>query len=270
MTWTSKATLWPTTPTPPTVPGRYTQAYYDSIEQGSKASAAVIVPLVQGIVGATSVVDVGCGTGAWLAEFARSGAERVLGLDGEYVDRSRLLIPRKRFVATNLDSDWNVPAGEGVFELAVCLEVGEHVKPERSEPLVAMLASLAPVVAFGAAIPYQGGEGHINERWPTFWQELFAARAYEVVDPIRKRVWSDRRVEPWYQQNFVLYAARDAIAKNDKLRHEHENTFPGFLSIVHPRLYGPLLERSGVKPAGPWVPEGERIGGAQKNVRKTR
>jgi SAM-dependent methyltransferase len=267
VTWTSQGKTWPTTPLKRAAPGRYTPEYYDAILEGSKASAAVIVPLVQDIVGARSVVDVGCGTGAWLAEFARCGANRVLGLDGEYVDRSRLLIPRERFVATDLDSNWNTPAGEGVFDLAVCLEVGEHLKPERSERLIAMLTSLAPVVAFGAAIPYQGGEEHVNERWPTFWQELFAARAYEVVDPIRKRVWSDRRVEPWYQQNFVLYASREAIAQNQALRLEHENTFPGFLSIVHPRLYGPLLERSGVKPTGPWVPEGERVSGIRTSAR---
>lgn len=238
--------------------GDYTPEYYDAIVEGSKRSAAVIVPLVQQLVGAKAVVDVGCGTGAWLAEFARRGAERILGLDGAYVDRFRLLVPQDRFVATNLDSEWNVPAGEGPFDLAICLEVGEHVRPERSERLVMMLTGLAPIVAFSAAIPYQGGEGHINERWPTFWQELFLARGYEVVDPIRKRVWSDRKVEPWYQQNFVLYASHAAIEANEPLRREREQTFPGFLSIVHPRLYGPLLERAGIKPAGPWQPEGVR------------
>jgi SAM-dependent methyltransferase len=278
MTGTPKATPWPTpasekeahsaaaTRTP--IAGPYTPAYFDAIVEGSRQSAAVIVPLVQGIVGAKSVVDVGCGTGAWLAEFARHGAERVLGLDGDYVDRSRLLIPKERFIATNLDGEWTPPTGEGMFDLAVCLEVGEHVRPERSERLVAALVSLAPVIAFGAATPYQGGEGHINERWPTFWQELFAARGYLVVDPIRKRVWSDRRVEPWYQQNFLLYASRNAIARNEVLRREHENTFPGFLSIVHPRLYGPLLERSGVKPAGPWIPDGDRAARASAAGRK--
>lgn len=238
--------------------GHYTPEYYDAIVEGSKRSAAVIVPLVQNVVGAKSVVDVGCGTGAWLAEFVRCGAERILGLDGTYVDRSRLLVPQDRFIATDLDAEWSVPAGERPFDLALCLEVGEHVRPERSERLVLMLTGLAPVIAFSAAIPYQGGEGHINERWPTFWQELFLARDYEVVDPIRKRVWSDRTVEPWYQQNFVLYASRSAISANQSLRREHEQTFPGFLSIVHPRLYGPLLERSGIKPAGPWRPEDVR------------
>jgi SAM-dependent methyltransferase len=242
----------------------YTGAYYDQIVEGSRRSAEVVVPLVQKIVGARSVVDVGCGTGAWLAEFARHGAERVLGLDGEYVDRARLLIPAERFAATDLDGDWTPPLMGGRFDLAVCLEVGEHVRPEASERLVAKLVALAPVVMFSAAIPYQGGEGHINERWPTFWQELFLARGYELVDPVRKRVWSDRRVEPWYQQNLVLYASPEAIAKSEMLRREHEQTFPGFLSVVHPRLYGPAMEKAGVKPPGAWVPEGLR---AQMNGR---
>ena len=234
---------------------RYTGAYYDAIAEGSARSASVIVPIVAPLVGAMSVVDVGCGTGAWLAEFARHGAGRILGIDGDYVDRSRLEIPADRFVSADLAGDWRVRER---FDLAVCLEVAEHVAPAASAKLVDGLVGLAPVVMFSAAIPYQGGEGHVNERWPTFWYELFRERGYELVDPVRKRVWSDRRVEPWYQQNMVLYASRAALAGNAALRSEHEQTFPGFLSVVHPRLYGPVLERAGVKPPGPWEPQGGR------------
>ena len=231
----------------------YTGTYYDAIVEGAARSASVIVPLVAPMVRARSVVDVGCGTGAWLAEFVRQGAERILGIDGEYVDRSRLLIPADRFVSADLAGDWRVRER---FDLAVCLEVAEHVGPACSAGLVDKLVELAPVVMFSAAIPYQGGEGHVNERWPTFWYDLFEERGYKLVDAVRKRVWSDRRVEPWYQQNVVLYASRGAIEGNGALRREHEQTFPGFLSVVHPRLYGPVLERAGVKPPGPWIPAG--------------
>lgn len=242
--------------------GLYTPEYYREIADGAARSAAVVVPLVQALVNAGSVVDVGCGTGVWLAEFARHGAERILGVDGEHVPREGLAIPAARFHGADLESAWNIPIGESRFDLAVCLEVAEHVRPERSDRLIERLTALAPVVLFSAATPCQGGEGHVNERWPTFWQELFAARGFEVIDAIRKRVWSDRRVEPWYQQNLLMYATREAIAARAALRAEHERTFPGFLSVVHPRLYGPLLERSGVKPPGPWRPAGER-GGAR-------
>lgn len=243
------------TPTPATP---YSPQYYDAIVEGSRASAAVIAPIVQGLVHARSVIDIGCGTGAWLAAFAAHGAQRITGLDGDYVDRSRLLIPRPSFIPADLRREW---PSIGTFDLALCLEVAEHVAPEASERLIDNLTRLAPIILFSAAIPFQGGEDHVNERWPTFWYDLFKSRGYELIDPIRKRVWSDRRVEPWYQQNIVMYATRQAIASSPALALEHEHTFPGFLSIVHPRLYGPLLERAGLKPPGPWRPAGE-IGNA--------
>jgi SAM-dependent methyltransferase len=251
----------------------YTPQYHDAIAPGSDRSATVIVPLVMSLLPCRSVVDVGCGTGAWLAEFVRAAgdtARAMVGVDGNYVERSRLMIDPDKFVAADLNEP--LPraalleraagakvAGAGKkFDLAVCLEVAEHLRPERSEGFVDDLCALADVVLFSAAIPYQGGEGHINERWPTFWQELFKARGFELVDPIRKRVWSDRRVEPWYQQNTVMYAHWRAIGACPRIAEEHRQTFPGFLSMVHPRLYGPLVERTGLKPAGPWVPEGLR------------
>ncbi|MCC6322985.1 MAG: class I SAM-dependent methyltransferase [Phycisphaerales bacterium] len=241
----------------------YTTAYFDSISPGSDRSAQVIVPMVLDLVRPRSVVDVGCGAGAWLAEFARAGGsrlQRLVGLDGDYVDRARLEIESSSFRAVDLGRP--IPTrlreelGEGTFDLAVSLEVAEHLPPERSEGFVADLCSLGEVVLFSAAIPYQGGEGHINERWPTFWYELFKARGYELIDAIRKRVWSDRRVEPWYQQNVLIYATPAAIQARPKLAREYAETCPGFLSMVHPRLYGPLVERAGLKPPGPWAPAG--------------
>lgn len=245
----------------------YTREYHAAIAPGSDRSAAVIVPLVMHLLEARSVVDVGCGTGVWLAEFGRAGATRLAGIDGDYVDRSRLMIDAKDFVAADLNRPLPrlLPLLRGPnahFDLAVCLEVAEHVHPDRSKGLVEDLCRLSDVVLFSAAIPYQGGEGHINERWPTFWYDLFREQGYELIDPIRKRVWSDRRVEPWYQQNVVMYARPRAIHSRPLLAEEHRHTFPEFLSLVHPRLYGPLVERAGLKPPGPWVPAGLRPTGA--------
>src|SRR5690348_4908376 len=51
-----------------------------------ESSARRIVPLVLGMTGCRSVVDVGCGTGIWLRVFAEHGVADVLGLDGNAVD----------------------------------------------------------------------------------------------------------------------------------------------------------------------------------------
>ena len=229
----------------------YTPEYYDAILEGSRRSAEIIAPIVIDLLDPASVIDVGCGTGAWLRAFSEKGVGRIFGLDGSHVRRDRLLIPPDDFVATDLSEAF--PVSER-FDLALCLEVAEHLPPERSEHLVGELTRVADAVLISAAIPYQGGEGHVNERWPSFWYDLFTARGFVLIDAVRRRVWSDRAVEPWYQQNVTLYVSESALASRPALRRERELTHPEFLSVIHPRIFGLLLEREGIKPPGPWQP----------------
>lgn len=229
----------------------YSPEWYATIVEGSRRSAGVIVPMLMDLTAPTSVVDVGCGTGAWLAAFRAAGVRRVLGIDGSYVREQDLLIPPSCFVAADVGEA--LPVAER-FDLCMCLEVAEHVGPECAAGLIAELTRLSEVVMFSAAIPYQGGRGHVNERWPTYWCELFEARGYRVIDAVRPKVWSNRAVEPWYQQNVLLFATDGAIAAHPALGRERAQTRPDFLSVVHPRLYSYLLEREGIKPAGAWLP----------------
>src|SRR5262249_5217435 len=148
----------------------YDAAFYEAQADGSLRSARVVVPLVTRLVEPRSVVDVGCGVGTWLRAFVENGVEDVLGVDGAYVDRNRLCIDPARFQAMDLARPQ--PLGR-TFDLAVCLEVGEHLPTRAAPGLVAMLTA-APVVLFSAAIPGQGGTNHVNEQWPNFWQRLFS------------------------------------------------------------------------------------------------
>jgi hypothetical protein len=68
-------------------------------------------------------------------------------------------------------------------------------------------------VLFSAAIPFQGGTGHLNEQWPSYWAALFARHGYLAYDPIRPTIWRDQQVAWWYRQNILLFAnapGRDA------------------------------------------------------------
>src|SRR5262249_58853947 len=114
---------------------------------------------------------------------------------------------------------------------ATCLEVGEHLDERAAPTLVASLVAHASAVVFSAAIPKQGGAGHVNERWPSYWAELFAARGYRAIDLIRPLVWNDDRVAFWYAQNIVLYVDQSrpdpaGVASVD---------VP--MDLVHPGLY---------------------------------
>ncbi len=193
-----------------------------------------MAPLVVDLLRPRSVVDVGCGTGLWLAEFKRLGVGDVQGVDlGGQADSDLILSPDE-FVRHDLSQ----PLALGRrFDLAVCLEVAEHLPASAADRIISEVTALAPAVLFSAAIPHQGGVGHVNEQWPEYWAEKFGQHGYRAVDAIRPLIWSDRRVDFWYAQNVLLFVTLDVLESNERLRAAAERTTPLALSRVHPRLY---------------------------------
>lgn len=211
----------------------YGPKFQRSAEPGSARSARVVVPLVVDLLDPSSVVDVGCGTGVWLAEFKRHGVSDVVGVDTDR-DAASLQVAPDEFLARDLSQPLDF---ERRFDLAVSLEVAEHL-PERSAPaFVAQLTSLAPSVLFAAAVPHQGGTGHVNEQWPEYWARLFADQGYAAVDCVRPQIWSHPEVEFWYAQNTLLYVAPELLAGNQQLAVAATATRADALSLVHPALY---------------------------------
>ena len=94
------------------------------------------------------------------------------------------------------------------FDLALCLEVAEHLPASSAPVLIESLVSAAPVVLFSAAVPEQGGVHHINEQWPSYWEKLFAERGLRKFDVIRPLIWNNCSIQPWYRQNLYLFTSR--------------------------------------------------------------
>src|SRR5262245_37434535 len=145
------------------MPQPYDQGFYDVVADTASHSAAVVVPVILSFVQPASVVDVGCGVGAWLAEFSRRGTADVMGYDGDWVDWARLAIPYERVRAVDLTRPLT---DSRRYELAISLETGEHLPAASARTLVQSLVHLSDVVVFSAAIPFQGGRHHVNEQWP--------------------------------------------------------------------------------------------------------
>src|SRR5271157_3141519 len=204
----------------------YSSEFYAGQAAGSASSAAVVVPLVLSFVPVKSVVDVGCGVGPWAAEFLSNGVPEVWGIDGDYIDRSQLRIPPDRFLARDLTKSLQF---ERTFDLAVCLEVAEHLPESRASGLVVDLTSLASCVLFSASVPGQGGTHHINEQYLSYWADLFQRQGYEGIDPIRPRILGNDSVDWFYQQNTVMFVApkHPLLAKD----------FSKPQTIIHQNLY---------------------------------
>ncbi len=212
----------------------YSRGFFEGHSPGVRQSARKIVPIVLHLVQPKSVIDVGCGTGTWLSVLMEYGVADVLGIDGPYVEPDMLEIPAEQFLAADLRQPFKL---ERQFDLALCLEVAEHLPAADSPKLMESLVALSPIILFSAAIPFQGGVRHLNEQWPDYWAGLFRERGYLPIDCIRPRIWSHPDVAFYYAQNMILFGRRERVSLDTALADELSQTRPSMLSLVHPSLY---------------------------------
>jgi len=208
----------------------YNPKFYRELAS-TQESAREILPLVLDIVKPGSVIDIGCGIGNWLAIAQELGAQEILGVDGPWV-RAQLAIPAAKFMEHDLSTPLKL---DRRFDLALSLEVAEHLPASAARDFVQGLCDAADVVLFSAAIPGQGGRRHVNEQWPAYWGELFADYKYQCYDFLRPRIWNNPRVTWHYAQNSMIYARVGS-------RHSFgEPTTP--LPLVHPVLWSSQVAR---------------------------
>jgi SAM-dependent methyltransferase len=218
----------------------YSAEFYRNMREGSLASARIILRYVLEWIGPAAVVDVGCGTGSWLAALTEFGPYEYLGVDSTDVPAALLEIPRERFISADLRAPLQLGRR---FDLALCLEVAEHLDAAAGDGLLDTLTTLAPVVLFSAAIPHQPGTDHRNCRWPGYWAEEFRHRSFVAIDCIRPRIWDDGNVQWWYRQNTILYVRESELETLPALAALHREHPREPLPLVHPELYLHLTER---------------------------
>lgn len=218
----------------------YSERFYDEMKDTNLSSARKVSELVIDMVSPRSVVDIGCGTGIWLKAFSEKGVKGIYGYDGAWVKEGMLVIPKDRFEARDLERPIDKICRA---DLAVCLEVAEHLPRDKAHILVDNLVNASPVVLFSAAIPMQGGSHHVNEQWPDYWEALFSKRGYVPVDCIRRHVWNDPKVSFFYAQNIFIYVDSSKIEAYPRLKKERESGHDRAISLVHPFMYTYYAER---------------------------
>jgi cyclopropane fatty-acyl-phospholipid synthase-like methyltransferase len=214
----------------------YDDSFYSGQIDGSYRSASLYAGHLVKIADVKSVADVGCGRGTWLKAFGDRGATRLVGFDGDWNSQEKMVDQSIEFIPVDLNGPlmWRAER----FDLAISLEVAEHLKPESSSNFVKNIASLSDVIVFGAAFTKQGGHDHINERAHTFWAKKFMDSGYTPYDVFRSSFWGDREVEFWYQQNTFLYV-KTAHRFNQKLHDSGYKPISNieFMNCVHPLLF---------------------------------
>lgn len=200
-------------------------SYIHTEDVHNTTAASVILPLVFNKITIKSILDVGCGLGTWLHVSKKLGVNDVLGIDSEFVniDLLKKYIALEEYVSLDLKKPFSMNRR---YDLVLCLEVAEHISEEFSDILVENLINHSDLVLFSAAIPFQGGQNHINEQWPFYWAEKFSKFGYKLYDIIRPSIWENKKIEFWYKQNIFIYSKLDL-----------GNTGLNFISFVHPELY---------------------------------
>lgn len=218
----------------------YDGEFFARIRGRSYQAAQVILPNVLDTFPYQSVIDVGGGTGSWSLVASELGVKVINLIDGDHVDANSLLVPKNCFSPRDLQYRFSLSESA---ELAICMEVAEHLPPKRAPEFVEDLCKLSKNILFSAAIPYQGGDGHVNEMWPEYWADLFEKCGYDTFDFIRPKIWNDRRVDWWYRQNVLFFSARQ---ESPGVRHvggcpPRSSGQP--LTRIHPEAYISLARR---------------------------
>jgi hypothetical protein len=213
----------------------YNNKFYKDISNSSYSSAKIFLNYLWQYIQPVSVLDVGCGKGAWLKACHEYGSKNLIGFDGEWIDQSEMLDKKIDFKSVDLNSEFTV---DKKVDLTISLEVAEHLKRDSSAQFIKCLTQTSDIILFSAAYTNQGGTDHINENKHSYWANIFAKFDYKPFDLFRPKFWGESRVGFWFRQNTFLY-----IKKNSELFEKFQSINIkeihnlDFMDCIHPELY---------------------------------
>lgn len=127
---------------------------------------------------------------------------KIKGLDGSWVKEDTVSFPYKFFESKDLSKKVDL---KGKWDMAISLEVAEHIKEENSDVFVDNLCNASDIILFSAAVPLTGGTDHVNEQYASYWISKFAQHNYKPIDCVRGKYWNNTKVLPCYKQNIILF-----------------------------------------------------------------
>jgi SAM-dependent methyltransferase len=177
------------------------------------AAPGFVVVVKQEFPQIRTVVDLGCGTGHVVRSFIDAGID---AFGYEYSAQARRIAKEQLGLELrpfDLSQDFAVVSP--TRDLAISIEVAEHLPPPLGDRLVHVLTDASPLVLFTAAPPGQGGTGHVNEQPPAYWIERFAQRGFrhdlEKTSKIRKEFAQHVVGSPWIARNAMVFQNESAM-----------------------------------------------------------
>ena len=220
----------------------YGDEFYGNNETRLESSNEIL-KIIFDIFKPKSILDVGCGRGAWLKKSKELGTEKIYGIDGAW-NNGKLIDDQIVFESVDLNKDFKF---NNQFDLTLCLEVAEHLDKKIAKNFISCLSKTSNVILFSAAFKYQGGVNHINENLHSYWGELFTNNDFLVFDIIRPNIWDNNKISYWYRQNCFLYVRKNSI--------EHKSFFKNYsflenlklMDSIHPEMFFRKVKSQGIK-----------------------
>lgn len=186
--------------------------YYNPSYFNSSIFDVDYAPIAEAIIGQyhpKTIIEFGCGNGELSKALAKQDSQiTITAIDG-YATPDFTGFNQIEFSKIDLNDPGSVKnflsSLNKKFDVAICMEVAEHLNPDVSEPLIDCMTSAADVVVFSAAVPQQDGDGHINCRTRGFWHKQFERNNFFLRDTIRSKIRHNPRVGKWYALNTVDY-----------------------------------------------------------------
>ena len=133
----------------------------------------------------SSVLDIGCGVGAYLTLFKRLGAEVIFGVDE--IPANVPMLEEGEYAVQDLGRPLQL---DRAFDFVICVDVAERLEARSAELLLDTIARHAnQTIVYSAAEPGQPGDGHINCRPMSYWLAQWARRGWfpDLADSLAMR-----------------------------------------------------------------------------------
>ncbi len=150
-----------------------------------------------------SFADLGGGMGSWSKALELKGISNFNLIDHPLTPVENILIENKSNF-TPVDLELDLPVYEH-YDLVICTEVFEHFSEKRALELLEWINASTDFILFSAAIPRQGGLGHVNLQRHAYWHEKFSNLGFSFFDGFKPEIISNQGIKYWFRQNLFLY-----------------------------------------------------------------
>ena len=208
---------------------------YKTIEDEERPFATRLAEWISENLNPKNVLDIGCGPGMYVDELLKRGVPS-MGIEIS----SKISKP---YVLNKSLFDMHETA-----DAVMCIEVAEHLPEEKADALVSKVTgSVENILIWTAAIPGQGGVGHINCQPKEYWREKIQARGLVYDDALTQKCrkfalqgyhmrWFTNNVQIFRKPTITLTITTckryDAFVKTLRALKEYCKDFDSFAQVL--------------------------------------